>query len=110
MDFVIKLAVVNAIIIFCVQAGRQLPSLAGLIATMPLTGLIVMVWLHCNQPQNNTLMLDYTRGVVWGILPTILFFITALVCFKRELPFGLLLSISFGIWIIGAMLHQWLLH
>ena len=31
MQFIVKLAITNLIIIFCVQVGRKYPSLAGLI-------------------------------------------------------------------------------
>ena len=40
---VIKLLISVSIIIFCTQIGRKLPTLAGLVAVMPLTGLIVLV-------------------------------------------------------------------
>ena len=42
---VIKLLISVGVIVFCTQIGRKLPTLAGLIAVMPLTGLIVLLWL-----------------------------------------------------------------
>ena len=47
MPFLLKLVITNAVIIACTQIGRKYPTLAGLIATMPLTSLIVLVWLGC---------------------------------------------------------------
>jgi hypothetical protein len=43
MSFFIKLLISNSVIIFCTQIGKRSPSLGGLIATMPLTGLIVLI-------------------------------------------------------------------
>ena len=77
MRFVIKLLVSMGVIVFCTQIGRKLPTLAGLIAVMPLTGFIVLVWLYLDNPGDFTLLIQYTKGALWGILPSILFFLIA---------------------------------
>ncbi len=109
MRFVVKLLISLGIIIFCTQVGRKLPTLAGLIAVMPLTGLVVLVWLYVDNPGSFNLMTDYTKGALWGILPSILFFLVALVCFRRQLPLWIVLCASFSVWVIAAAVHQWLL-
>ena len=109
MRFVVKLLISLGIIIFCTQVGRKLPTLAGLIAVMPLTGLVVLVWLYLDNPGNFGLMTDYTKGALWGILPSILFFLVAFVCFRRQLPLWIVLCASFSVWVIAAAVHQWLL-
>jgi len=108
MQFIIKLIITNLIIVSCVQIGRKLPTLAGLIATMPLTSLIVLVWLHMDNPRDFRLMTQYTRGVLWGILPTVFFFVAAWFCFRRHCPLSQALSAGFGVWLVGAVVHQWL--
>jgi len=108
MQFIIKLLLTNAVIIFCAQIGKKNPSLGGLIATMPLTSLLVLVWLQMDNPGDFRLMTGYTRGVLWGIIPTILFFVAAHACFHRQVPFSLALAAGFGIWLAGAVVHQWL--
>ncbi len=110
MRFVVKLLISLSIIIFCTQVGRKLPTLAGLIAVMPLTGAIVLVWLYVDNPGNFGLMTDYTKGALWGILPSILFFLVALVCFRRQLPLWIVLCASFAVWLIAAFVHQLLLN
>ncbi len=109
MQFLLKLAVTNLIIIFCAWIGKKSPSLGGLIATMPLTSLIVLLWLHTDNPGDYRLMTGYTRGVLWGIIPTILFFAVAYLCFRRQISLPLTLSAGFGVWLAGALAHQWLL-
>jgi len=108
MPFLVKLLVTNLIILLSVQIGRKAPTLAGLIATMPLTSLIVLVWLHLDRPADIRLMTDYTRGVLWGIIPTVLFFLAAHYCFRRQLSVPLALSAGFAVWLAGALVHQWL--
>jgi uncharacterized membrane protein (GlpM family) len=109
MRFLIKLFVSLCIITVCTQIGRKLPSLAGLIAVMPLTGLIVLIWLYIDNPGDLDLMTGYTKGALWGILPTILFFVTAFLCFQRRLSLWAVLCASFTVWIVAAFVHQLLL-
>ncbi len=109
MRFAIKLLISVCVIAFCAGIGRKLPTLAGLIAVMPLTGLIVLVWLYLDNPGNFNLMTEYTKGALWGIVPSIMFFLVAFICFRRHLPLWIVLCASFAVWIIGAFVHQWLL-
>ena len=106
MQLFVKLLISVTIIVFCALIGRKLPSLAGLIATMPLTGLIVLIWLYSENSENYNLLTKYTKGALWGILPSILFFFTAFICFKKQMSFPVLIILSFSVWIIGAFIHQ----
>ena len=110
MRFVIKLLISVCVIAICTQIGRKLPTLAGLIAVMPLTGLIVLVWLYLDNPGNFNLITDYSKGALWGILPSILFFLAAFICFRKHLPLWIVLCASFAVWLIAAFIHQWLLN
>ena len=109
MQFIIKLFISVCIIIFCTQIGSKLPKLAGLIAVMPLTGLIVMLWLYWDNPGDYVKMTEYTKAALCGIIPTILFFLTAFFCFHKQLPLWIVLPASFAVWIVAAFIHQLLL-
>jgi len=109
MQFAAKLAITVAIVIISAQIGKRLPSLAGLIATMPLTGLLVLFWLSTEQPGNMEIMTDYTKGALFGVFPSILFYLAAWICFRRGMGLAVALGAGFGIWIIGAVVHQLLL-
>jgi uncharacterized membrane protein (GlpM family) len=54
-------------------------------------------------------MQDFTKGALWGILPSILFFLVAFFCFKKQLPLPVVLVSSFGVWLVAAFFHQWAL-
>jgi uncharacterized membrane protein (GlpM family) len=107
--FFIKVLISALIIAACTLIGRKQPTLAGLIAVMPLTGLLVMVWLYRDKPGDSETMIKYAKGAVWGILPSILFFATALLCFYKRLPLWAVLCASFAVWLAGAFIHQLLL-
>jgi uncharacterized membrane protein (GlpM family) len=109
MRLLIKIVITLCVVVFCTEIGRKLPSLAGLIAVMPLTGLVVLVWLYLENPGNASLVTEYCKGALWGIVPSILFFFVALLCFQKRLPLPIVLCASFAVWIVAASVHQWLL-
>jgi uncharacterized membrane protein (GlpM family) len=109
MRFAIKLLISVCVIAFCAQIGRKLPTLAGLVAVMPLTGLIVLIWLYLDNPGNFNLMTEYTKGALWGIVPSVLFFLVAFLCFHKKLSLWIVLCASFAVWLVAAFIHQLLL-
>jgi uncharacterized membrane protein (GlpM family) len=106
MQFIIKLAITVAVIIISAQIGKRFPSLAGLIGTMPLTGLLVLIWLYTEKPGDMETMTDYTKGALFGVFPSIMFYLVAWMCFRRGMSLPGALTAGFGVWIIGAFLHQ----
>jgi len=110
MKFAVKLLISLAVIVLCTQVGKRYPSLGGLIATMPLTGLIVLVWLYSENPGDKALMVRYTKSALWGIIPSIAFFTVSFLLFSRGWPLPAVLGASFAAWLVGAFIHQWVLH
>ena len=109
MQILIKGALSLTIILGATAIGKKLPSTAGLIGVMPLTGALVLVWIYLENKGDPEMMQNFTKGALWGILPSILFFLVAFFCFKKNLSLPIVLGSSFGIWFIGAIVHQWVL-
>lgn len=107
--FLIKLLLSNLIIVACVLVGRRWPGLGGLIATMPLTSLIVLLWLYSDDPSQTARINAYVQGVLWGIGPTIAFFAALLLCLKRGMAVLPALLTGAVCWAVGAALHRMLL-
>ena len=109
MHTIIKLAISLAVILLCTLLSKKLPSLAGLIAVMPLTGALVLIWTYLENSGNQRVMTKFTNGALWGIVPSICFFLVAFFCFRKQLPLPLTLLLSFSAWALGALVHQRLL-
>jgi len=109
MQILLKVILSVAIILVATAIGKKLPSTAGLVGVMPLTGALVLVWMYLENKGDPEIMQDFTRGALWGILPSILFFLVAFFCFKKHLPLPIVLVSSFGVWLGAALVHQWVL-
>lgn len=88
--------------------GRKFPSLAGLVVVMPITGLMVLIWLGVDGSQKSILV-QYSRGALFGIIPTFIFYITAMYCLSRDMSLGVSLLVSSFLWLAGAFVHQMVL-
>jgi uncharacterized membrane protein (GlpM family) len=109
MQVLIKVALSVVIILAATAIGKRLPTTAGLVGVMPLTGALVLVWMYLESNGDANIMQLFAKGALWGILPSILFFIVALFCFTRQLSLPIVLISSFGAWLGAALFHQWLL-
>jgi uncharacterized membrane protein (GlpM family) len=109
MPFALKLLSANIIIVLCVWLGKKNPSLAGLIATMPITSLIVLLWLYSEKPTDGNVLSGYVGGVFFGVIPTLLFFGAAWFCLKKGFHLPATLAVSFAVWVAAAVAHQLLL-
>jgi len=109
MQILLKIILSVAVIIIATILAKKLPSLAGLIGVMPLTGALVLVWVYLENKGNSEIMQSFSKGALLGIIPSILFFIVALLCFKRELGLVITLILSFSVWLLVAIVHQWIL-
>ncbi len=109
MQTLIKVILSVVIILAATAIGKKFPSAAGLIGVMPLTGALVLVWMYLSSKGNPEIMQNFAKGALWGILPSILFFLVALLCFRKQLPLAVVLVSSFGAWTAAAFVHQWAL-
>ena len=109
MQMMIKALLSVLVILAATAIGKKLPSTAGLVGVMPLAGALVLVWVHLDSKGSPEVMQEFAKGALWGILPSILFYLIAFLCFKRHFSLPAVLAASFGVWLVGAFVHQWFL-
>lgn len=109
MQMLLKVCLSVAIILVATAIGKKLPSTAGLVGVMPLTGALVLVWMYIENKGDPGVMQEFSKGALWGMVPSILFFVMAFICFRKALSLPIVLVLSFGAWLVAAILHQWFL-
>lgn len=107
MSLLLKVAVTLAVVLTATAVGRRWPSLGGLLAVMPLSGLLVLAWLHLESRGDGATMQGYVRGALFGIVPTALFFAAAYCGYRKGWPLPAILACGFCAWGLAALLHQW---
>lgn len=103
--FSIKVIFSALIIAGVSELAKRMPSLGGLIAAMPLTTLLALVWLY-TETRDYELATAFTRSVLFAIIPTTFFFITALILFRRGWAFPVIILVSFCVFAMAAVIHQ----
>jgi uncharacterized membrane protein (GlpM family) len=109
MQILLKIIISTTVILLATSIAKKYPSIAGLIAVMPLAGAMVLGWVYFENNGDSEVMQEFTKGALGGILPSILFYLTALICFKKQFSLPVVLLSCFGIWLVSAMIHQKLL-
>jgi len=86
-QFLLKVAVSALLVAAASEMARRLPWFGALIASLPLTSVLAMIWLwHDGAPAAQ--IAEFSTGVFWLVLPSQLLFIV--------LP--LMLRHGFGFW------------
>ncbi|MEI6262309.1 MAG: DUF3147 family protein, partial [Deltaproteobacteria bacterium] len=84
-EILIKILVSLGVIVAVTAIAKKFPSIAGLISVMPLTGAMILVWVYLENKDDPIIVQDFTKGAFWGILPSVLFYLVAFICFKKHL-------------------------
>lgn len=109
MQLILKILLSLAVITAATAVSRRTPSLGGLIATMPLTGLLVTAWVYIDSGGDRAAMTGFARGALFGVLPSLGFFLVAWLCFRSGLGLAASLVLGMAAWLLGAALHRVLL-
>jgi uncharacterized membrane protein (GlpM family) len=107
MQLLVKVTLSVGIILLATAVAKRYPSLAGLIGVMPLTGALVLAWVFLENNGDPEIMQRFAKGALGGFIPSVLFFIVAFFCLKREIPLMAVLAVSFSAWFVAAVIHQW---
>jgi len=106
MQFIIK-TLISAVIISAVsELGKRLTPVAAILASLPITSILAMVWLYRDTGDIQKIT-DLSYGIFWAVLPSLLFFLVLPFSLKVGLKFGLALvvsslvmSLGYGIYVI----------
>jgi uncharacterized membrane protein (GlpM family) len=109
MQLSLKILLTVAVVLTATAVARRTPSLGGLIGVMPLTGALVLIWTYLENQRRPEVVQELAKGALWGIGPSILFFVAAVLLLQWNVPFPLALVGGFACWLAGALAHQLLL-
>ena len=82
----IKAALSGVIIAAASEIARRYPGWGGLVASLPLTSLLAMVWLWRDSGDPRQVA-DLSAGIVWFILPSLPLFIAMPILLRSGVGF-----------------------
>lgn len=85
MQFLIKVLVSALVIAGVATLARRYTIAAALLASLPLTSLLAIIWLYADTRDTGK-VITLTYSIFWAVLPSLLFFI-ALPLFLRIISF-----------------------
>jgi len=108
LQFLLKIAITVAVVITASLIARRSGWLGALVASLPLTSLLVLVWLY-SDTRDPKQVADLAMGIFWFVLGSLPFFVVLALALRQGwnvlLAFGLAALTGF----VGVTLVQWLL-
>ena len=96
---VIKTLLTAVIIVAISETGKRYTTFAALIAALPLTSLLAMVWLYLDTGEPGKIA-DLSTGIFWLVLPTLLFFLLLPWLLRHGYTFWLSMGVSMAAMIV----------
>lgn len=93
MYLAIKFLISALLVVLVSEVSRRSGWLGGLLASLPVTSIQAMLWLHWETKDTDKIS-TFSTSVVWFLLPTFLLFILLPQLLKRGMGFYPALAIS----------------
>lgn len=108
LKFLLKLAITVTVVLVASALARRTGWIGALVASLPLTSLLVLVWLYADT-RDPKQVADLAMGIFWFVLGSLPFFLVLALGLHQDwhvaLAFGAATSAGFA----GVSLSQWLL-
>ena len=104
MQFFIKI-IVSAIIIATISSvSKRLPTFGAIIASLPLTSILAMIWLY-QETRDVRKVIELSSAIFWIVIPSLVFFLVLPIFLKRHVDFYLAILGSSIIMLISYYLY-----
>ena len=108
IQFLIK-TIVSALIIAAIATiSKKLPTFGAIIASLPLTSILAMIWLY-QDTLDVSKITTLSYAIFWMVLPSLIFFIVLPIFLKNNVNFYISLISSSAIMIICYTIYIFIL-
>jgi hypothetical protein len=91
--YILKFFISALVIVLISEIAKRSSGFAALIASLPITSLLAIIWLHIDGAES-TQIAALSGQIFWLVLPSLLFFLLFPVLIKQGLGFWLSLGLS----------------
>ena len=90
---IIKTVLTAVIIVGISEIGKRYTPFAALLAALPLTSLLAMIWLYVDTGDSGRIA-ELSIGIFWLVLPTLLFFLVLPWLLRHHFNFWVSMGVS----------------
>lgn len=87
MLYLIKLVISAGMIVLVSEVSKKYPGLGGLLASLPLTSLLGILWIY-GETQDLEKIATHSASVFWYVLPSLPMFLILPWLLRLKVPFG----------------------
>lgn len=91
--YALKLAISAILIVTISEVAKRHSGLAALLASLPLTSLLAIIWLYVDGVELDEIG-NLSMQIFWLVLPSLVFFLTFPLLLKQGLEFWLSMLLS----------------
>lgn len=100
MFYIIIKTVLTAVIIVGIsEIGKRYTTFAALLAALPLTSLLAMIWLYVDT-KDQARIADLSISIFWLVLPTLIFFLILPWLLRQQVNFWASMAVSSAVMIL----------
>ena len=107
-QFLLKIAITVALVLLASALARRTGWLGALVASLPLTSLLVLAWLY-HDTRDPGQVANLSMGIFWFVLGSLPFFVVLAVTLRQGWHIGLAFATAVIVGFAGVSLTQWLL-
>ena len=107
-QFVLKTLLTLALILAASALSKRPGNLGALVASLPLTSLLVLAWLYADN-RNPSQVADMSMGIFWFVLGGMPFFVVLAFALRQGVHVGVSFALAAVAGFAGVTLTQWLL-
>ena len=108
MQFLLKTLISALIIATIATVSKKLPTVGAIIASLPLTSILAMIWLYQDTKDVNKVA-DLSISIFWVVIPSLIFFLILNILLKKNLNFYLSLIFSSAVMAITYYIYLYIL-
>ena len=108
LQFFLKAAITVALVLAASYFARRNGWLGALVASLPLTSLLVLGWLYADT-RDTAQVADLSMGIFWFVLGSLPFFVVLAFGLRQGWQVAVAFAVAAAAGFAGVTLTQWLL-
>lgn len=96
LQALVKVLLTSVVVVAVAEAGKRSSLLGALLASLPLTSLLAMVWLYADTRDSEKIA-SLSTGIFWLVLPSLILFVALPLLLRRGLTFVPSLAVACGL-------------